>query len=432
MFTATLSLFILPIVANTGLSRSTVTAGYTAAAIGMTIGLNIVGRLLDRYAVHYILVPSYMLFAISLALVGATPPIGSVFLIPCFLLGLVGAGTYIPLQKAVLSWFDNKRAQALGTMAGIYSIGLALMPLLAGVLIVHLGWRLAYVGLAITSIAVSMSAVPLFVHARAERHVRGRLVKETFEDGRKVSLEIPGLSVREALRVRQFWMILASLGLVGLVVIALQINLVPMLIDRGLSVGSASLILTVFGLAALIGRYVGGFLIDRTHATIIAAIVIAGPIPGILLLRPPFPQAAVATALIGFAGGIEDDLLPLFISRYLGMRSFGKLMGLMYSVFILSSAFCPLLLSFGYESFGSYEPMVPVLVGVLVVCALTILFLSKYRYPAIQGFDDIAASDELKSAEILADAARAEHAAHTRRISGGENGYIPDWDPNAP
>jgi MFS family permease len=225
MFTATLSLFILPIVANTGLGRSTVTAAYTAAAIGMTIGLNIVGRLLDRYAVHYILVPGYMLFAISLALVGAMPPIGPVFLIPCFLLGFVGAGTYIPLQKAVLSWFDNKRAQALGTMAGIYSIGLALMPLLAGALIVHLGWRLAYVGLAITSIAVSMSAIPLFVHARAERHVRGRLVKETFEDGRKVSLEIPGLTVREALRVKQFWMILASLGLVGVVVIALQVNL---------------------------------------------------------------------------------------------------------------------------------------------------------------------------------------------------------------
>ncbi|WP_202805825.1 hypothetical protein [Actinopolymorpha alba] len=57
MYLATIGPFVLPIVEETGFSRTTVTGAYSVAAVGMAIGLVIVAQLVDGYAARYILVP---------------------------------------------------------------------------------------------------------------------------------------------------------------------------------------------------------------------------------------------------------------------------------------------------------------------------------------------------------------------------------------
>ncbi|GAA1005892.1 hypothetical protein Aple_040360 [Acrocarpospora pleiomorpha] len=107
MFLATLGLFVLPIVEETGFSRTTVTGAYSVAAVGMAIGLVIVGQLVDRFAARYILVPAFLLFSVSLALIGLMPPIAQFHVIPCFFVGFFGAGTAVPVARAVVTWFDT-------------------------------------------------------------------------------------------------------------------------------------------------------------------------------------------------------------------------------------------------------------------------------------------------------------------------------------
>jgi len=405
---STLGVFVIPITGETGFGRTTVTGAYSVAAVGMAIGLVVVGRMLDRYAVRHILVPSFVLFGAAVAAIAITPPVAPLFLLPFFFVGLFGAGTSIPFTKALVSWFDNKRALVIGITAGISGLGASITPILAGALIGSLGWRPAYAMLGLIAIVVSVTLIIGFVRARAERHVRGRLVTETIEDGREVSLELPGLTLREALRSRHFWLITLGLGLVGIVVVGLQVHLVPMMSDRGLDPAQAALLLTVFGLASLVGRVLGGFLIDRVHATVVGPIVILAPIVGMLFLHPPFGSAAAAVAFIGIAFGIEYDLLALLITRYLGMKAFGNLIGLINSVFLLGTAFGPLLLGIGYDTTGSYDAVIPFLIGTLVFCAILIVLLGGYRYPAVAGFDRVAAEDELAAAEILSDIAENE------------------------
>lgn len=422
---STLGVFVLPITEETGFGRTTVTGAYSVAAVGMAIGLIIVGRLLDRFAVRHILVPSFVLFGASTALVALMPPFAPAFLVPFFLLGFFGAGTAIPFTKALISWFDNKRALAIGITAGISGLGASITPILAGHLISTFGWRPAYGVLGVLAIALSVTMILLFVRSRAERHVRGRLVEETVEDGREVRLELPGLTFAEALRTRHFWLITFGLGLVGIVVVGLQVHLVPMMSDRGLVPAQAALLLTVFGLASLVGRVLGGFIIDRVHGTVIGPLVILAPIAGILFLQPPFGSAAAAVAFIGLAFGIEWDLLALFITRYLGTRAFGQLIGLVNSVFLLGTAFGPLLLGIGYDTFGSYEPVLPFLIGTLVLCAVLIALLGPYRYPAVEGFDQVAAQDELAAAELLSEIAGNEDVpAHGEETGASDSATV--------
>ncbi|WP_232532487.1 MFS transporter [Nocardiopsis dassonvillei] len=405
MYLATIGLFVLPIVEDTGFSRTTVTGAFSVAAVGMAIGLVIVAQLVDRFAARYILVPGFVLFAASMALIGLVPPVEWVYLIPCFFVGFFGAGTAVPATRAVVSWFDNNRALAVGVVTGIIGLGSALAPLLAGALIEGVGWRTAYGLMALISVLVSVTMVTLFVRARAERHVRGRLVQEARVEGREVSLELPGLTVGEAVRTRQFWGIALGLGLVGVVVYGLQVHLVPMMTDRGLSADQAATLLVVFGLASLVGRVAGGLILDRVHAGVIGPIVMIAPIIGMFFLEPPFGVAVVAVTFIGVAFGIEGDLLALLITRYLGTRYFGRILGLVQAAFLLGSALGPLLLGLGYDLLGSYDPVIPVLMGVLVVGAVLIATLGRYVYPAVNGFDRLAARDELAAAEVLSDIA---------------------------
>ncbi|MEV0894062.1 MFS transporter [Promicromonospora sp. MEB111] len=412
MYLATTGLFVLPIVEETGFSRTTVTGSYSVAAVGMVIGLVIVSRLVDRYAARYILVPGFVLFAASMASIALVPPVEAVYFVPCFFVGLFGAGTALPAVRVVVSWFDNNRALAVGVVTGIIGLGAALGPLLAGSLIDSVGWRQAYASMALIAVVVSVTMVALFVRGRAERHVRGRLVQETQVEGRDVSLELPGLTLREAVGTRQFWGIALGLGLVGAVVIGLQVHLVPMMTDRGLSNGQAGQLLVVFGLASLLGRVAGGFIIDRVHGSIVGPIVMLAPIAGMFFLHPPFGSAVVAVAFIGIAFGIEGDLAALLITRYLGTRNFGQIFGPVQAMFLLGSAFGPLLLGLGYDELGSYDPVIPVLMGVLVVGAVLIATLGRYTYPAVSGFDRLAARDELAAAEVLSDIAES-HDTHT-------------------
>ncbi|GAB2469132.1 MFS transporter [Promicromonospora xylanilytica] len=401
MYLATTGLFVLPIVEDTGFSRTTVTGAYSVAAVGMVIGLIIVSRLVDRYAARYILVPGFVLFAASMATIGLVPPVEAIYFVPSFFVGFFGGATAVPATRAVVSWFDNNRAFAVGIVTGIIGLGTALAPVLAGALISSVGWRQTYGYLALIAVLVSVTMVTLFVRARAERHVRGRLVQETHVGDRDISLELPGLTFGDALRTRQFWGIALGLGMVGAVIIGLQVHLVPMMTDRGLSADQAASLLVVFGLASLVGRVVGGVIIDRVHGSVVGPIVMLAPIAGMFFLEPPFSTAAVAVAFIGIAFGIEGDLLALLITRYLGMRNFGRIIGPVQAMFILGSAVGPLLLGLGYDQLGSYDPVIPVLMGVLVVGAVLIATLGRYVYPAVDGFDRLAARDELAAAEVL-------------------------------
>ncbi|MCU1528899.1 MAG: major facilitator superfamily 1 [Frondihabitans sp.] len=410
----TLGLFIIPITAENGWTRTEVTSGFSFGAIGMAIGIVIVGRLLDRFAIRYITIPSFIGFAIFLALMGTLQPGAMWFYYFCFfMMGLLGGGTSIPFSKAVVSWFDNKRGVAIGTMAGFVGLGQATIPLLAVALIASLGWRGAYPALAILVVIVATVVISLLVRVRAERSVRGRLVKEVTEEKTVVNLELPGLTLKQAVRGRHFWMIALSLGTAGVAIIGLQINIVPMMVDQGIAPAQAALLLTILGLSSLVGRVVGGFLIDRISGRILGCVVLLFPVVGlsILYVSPPFIAVAVAVFVIGIALGVENDLIAFFITRYLGTRNFGQIIGWIQGPFIIASAFGPLVFSLAYDTFGTYQSVFPLFGLMMAAGGITILFLGKYRYPALHGFDKVAAKDELAAAELLSEQAEVEDEA---------------------
>ena len=74
------------------------------------------------------------------------------------IIGTVGSGTTpIPYAKVITRWFDRRRGLALGLTVAASSLSLSAMPSLAQALIVVVGWRHAYVIIAL----MVLGAIPV-------------------------------------------------------------------------------------------------------------------------------------------------------------------------------------------------------------------------------------------------------------------------------
>ena len=398
---STFSLFVLPLAQATGWSRPLVLGGFTACAVGLALGLPIVGRLVDRVALRPILVVCWLAYCACVAAVAVTPLSLPLFYVPFFLIGLCTSGVLVSCAKAVVTSFDLNRGAGIGITAAIMGLGTTSMPVVATFLIRTAGFRHAYLWLALLALVVGLTFILLLVHPSIKPgEAAGALPSK-----RAAAPELAGLTVSEALRTRHFWLIVFALCLAALTVTGLQTNLVPIMLSRGVSPDKATIVLSVFGLASLVGR-LGGFLFDRFHGTHVGAGVLLLAALGMLLLlfNVGFAAGVVGVALCGIAFGIEIDLLAFLTSRYFGMRRFGSLMGLLQGVVTLCIGVGPIVVGFAYERLGSYEAVLPLLGGTLVVCAIGILFLGPYAYPAAQRQRLPAGADELGAGDRLAGA----------------------------
>ncbi len=412
---STFSLFILPLAHETGWKRTAILATFSACAAGLALGTPIIGRLLDKFAVRPIVITAWLLYCASVALIAMMPHKLPIFYLPYFLTGLFASGTLIPFTKAVLSWFDNKRGAAVGVMAALQGLGTTFTPLLASFLIGFAGYRDAYLWMAGFAVVVGMAMIVPFVH---ERGVRGGLRAGAHRERDTPGAELPGLTIGKAVSTRHFWMIAFALCVAGICVVGFQANLVPIMAGRGIPRGQATIALSVLGFTSLLGRF-GGILLDRFHGTLVGgAVLFLGAVGiGVLAKYTSLDAALTGCALIGLSIGMEIDLLAFLTSRYFGMRSFGTLLGILQGSVILCIALGPLLIGMTYDAVGSYDTIMPFLSAALALCGITVMLLGPYRYPAIDGFDSMAAHDEFSASERLSqiaeqedrDAAKARH-----------------------
>ena len=195
-----------------------------------------------------------------------------------------------------------------------------------------------------------------------------------------------GMPFATALRDRRFWICNIALGLVVSAIYGMATNTVPLLRDLGLSAAQAGAIFGAFGVALIVGRIGVGLLIDRLWAPGVAAIALALPAGGCLLLlgadaSTPTAVLVLATALIGVGSGAEFDIAAYLVSRYFGLRDYGRLFGLHLCVVTLGSTVAPFAFAALLRASGGYALMLMVCAAFCVVGPLLLLTLG--RYPPI-------------------------------------------------
>jgi MFS family permease len=379
-----LGVFVQPLQQEFGWTRAQISV---AAAIIVWVSVltqPIQGILIDRFGVRRVVLPSIPIFTIPLALLYFLPSSIFVFYAAWIVITICGLalwnGSY---NKVMVAWFDRRLGLAVGIVSAGQGAGAALVPAISQFLVSHVGWRLAYVGLAaITLVVTLLFNLPLLYDKPADKGLRPDGDSEPRAATEAHGAYDVGLAFGEAVRRRAFWIIAVAFFLLGTMSTAIVTHQVPMLIDSGLPVQKAAYVASAFGISLIIGRLVAGFLLDWIFAPYVMMVTLLGPIAGLVMYArgSTGDLAFLWSALIGFGVGAEFDVLGYLIPRYFGRRAFGKLYGVLLGAFQFGGGIGAAALGVVRTSHGNYTPG---LWGITTTTFLALLlFAALGPYPA--------------------------------------------------
>lgn len=379
----TFGVFSNPLAREFGWGRTEISLAYSLSLAVYCVATPVIGRFIDRVGARKIIIPSALVFGLSL--ISFQLLSGSLwqFYVIYIVLGLVGGGNSLVPYSGVLShWFDRKRGLALGLAAIGVGASTFVMPALAHGLISLAGWRGAYTLLGILVIVVTIPVVGIFLVDRPQ--MMGLLPDgdqaQTLQESQP--REVQGLSSGEALRTPTFWLLWIAFFLIGISVVGCLIHLVPMLTDRGVSANAAALATSVLGGAVILGRVVTGYLLDRLFAAHVAFIFFTGAAAGMALLWSGMSGiwVFVAALFVGIGIGAENDLIAYAVSRYFGLKSYAEIYSYVLISFALGGVVGPLMMGFGFDRTGSYQTVLAIFFISTVVGAVLLTRLGPYRF----------------------------------------------------
>jgi MFS family permease len=372
----TFGVFLKPLMADMGWDRAEASFALSFGGIFSAVMVPVFGWMMDRWSIRRVALPGIVLYAGAIALLALSPRSLLLFtLLFALAEGLSAIQTPIGYAKAIAAWFDRRRGLALGIAMSGVGIGGFIMPQLSEALIERVGWRGAYVVLAMLTLLIAFPVVALWI--REPRPGEG-------EHGGPVVArqDLPGLTPRQAAGTLHFWFLLAVLFLVAISINGTVAHIVPLLTDAGIPRATAAATLGLFGLATMTGRLMAGWLVDRFFASYVATVLFLAPIAGFgLLASATGALPAMGVILLGLGLGTEIDLIAFLVSRYFGQRSFGQIYGYCFMLFGFGSSAGRFLGGWIYDLAGSYNPALIGAAVALVVAVILVNSLGPYVYP---------------------------------------------------
>jgi MFS family permease len=361
-----------------GWSLGQIMAGLMVTTLVVIFTAPLGGLVSERIGTRRMAIGSMILF--GLALLSLATLRGSLmqFYVTWAVAAIVGTGTLpITFTKTVNNWFDQHRGLALGiAMTGTGFFGIICKPLMAWV-IGDYGWRAGYLVLGALPLLFALPIASLaFREPRAE----------TDDEARTAQRQLTGYSRSEALKQWRFWLLVAILLPLSFALAGTPPNLESILTDKGLAPATIVSLTPLIGLASIIGRLVGGSLLDRFWAPAVAFLILSTPLVSYMILSAAHlgpGMAAVAIFLIGFALGIEYDVIAYLTSRYFGLKSYAAVYSFLYVCFSTGAGFAPLVFGLIRDRAHNFGPALSACSIVLPISAAGFLLLG--RYPR---FDD--------------------------------------------
>ncbi len=359
-------LFIKPLSAEFGWSRGGVALALSFVAYTTMLAAPFFGAVVDRAGPKRVIVASIAGLAAAVGSLRWLGPSPAGLYAHHVAIALLGLGTLpITYTGVVVALFERHRGLALGlTLAGV-GVGGAVVPgLVQGVVDAH-GWRAGYIAIATLMLVVALPTVLLLLREPPRRAAGGPMAA--------------GLTFREALRGRVFWLLASILLVLGITSAGITTHLAALMSDHGLGTAGIARAFLVLGTALIVGRVGAGLLLDRCNPAAVACLVMAAATCGLFVVATCHSTLPVycGVVLVGFGIGSEFDFLSFFVGRLLGMRAYGVIYGTIYSAFMVGSGLGSPLVGYGFDRFGSYGTPLLLLAAAQGLAAVLFLGLNR-------------------------------------------------------
>lgn len=351
-----------------GWSRATISGASSLAFLMMGAGGILAGRLNDRIGPRVLIVASAGFLGLGYTLMSRMQFPWQLYLMYGVVAG-IGFSTHdVITLSTVARWFVKRR----GVMSGIVKVGTGfgqlLGPMIASLLLSIFGWRNA------TLIIGTVSLVVLVAAAQAmRRDPRGMgLLPDGVSDmagGRAAVVEEQGVSLKEAARMKQFWIICLAEFAVLCCLLTVVVHIVPYAQDFGLAPVYAAGVLSTIGGVSILGRIVMGASSDRIggrRALIICFIVLFCSFVWLQFATEVWMLFLFAV-VYGFAHGGFFTVVSPMVAEFFGTGSHGLLFGIILFSGTLGGAVGPLMAGWTFDVTGSYRMVFLVLSGLILI-----------------------------------------------------------------
>ena len=252
-----LAVFLQPMSAATGWSRTGISSAMTIVFVTMGLGAFGWGALTDRFGPMIVVLSGGLLLGVGLALASRATSLLEFQLVYGVIVGGSAGAVFVPTIATVTGWFDTNRSLAVS----LVSAGMGMAPLtispFASWLITTYDWRTAQLFIAIVAWAL---LVPTAFGTRPPvPAARDGAASDSSAGG-------PGMTVGQALRSRQFIVLAATYFACCATHSGPIFHTVSYAMACGLAPLAAVTIYSAEGLAGLGGRLVFGLAGDRFGA----------------------------------------------------------------------------------------------------------------------------------------------------------------------
>ena len=352
---ATLSVFVSPMTAEFGWSRTAISGAVSLGGVLAAVVSPRIGAYLDRRGARLVLCVVVLLTGIADTLLSLTTSLPAFYLLFC-VARMNFAGPFdLGIYGAVNNWFVSRRAFAtsiatLGQMAGLMT-----MPLVAQLAMGAGGWRAGWLAVGITVLVVGF--IPVWLLLVRQPEDVGLIPDRRAPAFAAAPLAEPSFTRGEAVRTPAFWLLSLFTLLIYPVQAGISLHQAPFLIERGLTPGVAATVVSFFsfmsGVATLCFGLVPRRVPIRLRLMLVGALLCLSSF--LLLSVDGAAHATIASALFGLGIGGLLTMLPIAWADYFGRGSYGAIRGLALSVQVLAQAAGPLLSGVLRDATGSYD-----------------------------------------------------------------------------
>jgi MFS family permease len=324
------------ITADTGWSSVAVTGAFSLAQL-VSGGVGIwVGRHIDDFGPRKVMTAASVIALPGVATVALAQHL-SVFYVGWLLTGVAMAGTlYPPAFAALTRWGGVRRVRALTTLTLVAGLASTVFAPLAAGLDDRLGWRGAYLVLLGVLAAIT---IPLHWWGLDHpwRHTRSDLVES---DARRAERRHAAVVVRTT----PYRLLLVANALAALAAYAVLVNLVPMLVEQGMTRNLAAVALGLGGVGQVVGRlgyarFAAATSVRWRTVTTIGALAAA---TAALALSPPVGGLLIGFGVVlGLARGIYTLIQATAVTDRWGPAGYGTLNGILTAPALVASALAP-------------------------------------------------------------------------------------------
>jgi MFS family permease len=350
-----------------GWSRTVITSGNALGKIIIAplFGF-LAGWMIDRYGPRRLMMAGVLMTGLALIGLSFMNSLGMFYFFYIFVaLGYVFGGP-LPCQVLISRWFDKNRGKAMGIAYLGIGTGYMLVPQISAGLEKSMGWHYALCGIGILVIII---AFPMAF-----------FIKDPFSGKQAVPRKETSVSIKDILKSRNFYLLaigsMCSIAAVG----GTNQHLKLYLRDLNFSQTDAAGIISLVAFSSLAGRVIMGWLADifsRKNVMIFIYTIVASAIP--LLLLPEFPGRIYIFAVV-FGIGLGGDymIIPLMAGDLFGVRTLGRVMGIVLVADGVAEATSPMMVGYMYNTdTKSYAVGFIVLIFIAIAGAVIVSFLPK-------------------------------------------------------